>query len=216
MLAPLPLALSGRRRRARVCALRTALGGGRVRDCRSGARAPRLHGDALPHRQHWGALHHRREPRPFRPRPGGAARRSRFSEKARSGADPTEDTPTAVLVRQVLGAISQFEKASLVAKLNATRDRKRAATGKCGGMPSLAETRPRGGRAARRLRHTRCGGNARCARSAPSWQRAVSWPSAPGGRTRRRRSRGCWWRTSEDDASSNLWEREENEPLEVL
>jgi hypothetical protein len=30
-----------------------------------------------------------------------------------------EDTPTAVLIRQVLGAISQFEKASLVAKLKA-------------------------------------------------------------------------------------------------
>ena len=35
-----------------------------------------------------------------------------------------EDTPTAVLVRQVLGAIAQFEKASLVAKLKAARDRK--------------------------------------------------------------------------------------------
>ena len=33
----------------------------------------------------------------------------------------TEDTPTAVLVRQVLGAISQFEKASAVAKLAAAR-----------------------------------------------------------------------------------------------
>src|SRR5262249_49750069 len=31
----------------------------------------------------------------------------------------TEDTPTAVLVRQVLGAIAQFEKTSLVAKLKA-------------------------------------------------------------------------------------------------
>ena len=31
----------------------------------------------------------------------------------------TEDTPTAVLVRQVLGAIAQFEKASSVAKLGA-------------------------------------------------------------------------------------------------
>ena len=30
----------------------------------------------------------------------------------------TEDTPTAVLVRQVLGAIAQFEKASSVAKLS--------------------------------------------------------------------------------------------------
>jgi DNA invertase Pin-like site-specific DNA recombinase len=42
----------------------------------------------------------------------------------------TEDTPTAVLVRQVLGAIAQFEKASLVAKLKAARDRKRARDGK--------------------------------------------------------------------------------------
>ena len=33
----------------------------------------------------------------------------------------TEDTPTAVLVRQVLGAIAQFEKASSVAKLAAAR-----------------------------------------------------------------------------------------------
>jgi DNA invertase Pin-like site-specific DNA recombinase len=42
-----------------------------------------------------------------------------------------EDTPTAVLVRQVLGAIAQFEKAGLVAKLAAARKRKRMATGKC-------------------------------------------------------------------------------------
>ena len=52
------------------------------------------------------------------------------------------DTPTAVLVRQVLGAISQFEKANLVAKLKAARDRKREATGKCGGRRTIAETRP--------------------------------------------------------------------------
>ena len=37
-----------------------------------------------------------------------------------------EDTPTAVLVRQMLGAVAQFEKATLVAKLKAARDRKRA------------------------------------------------------------------------------------------
>ena len=54
----------------------------------------------------------------------------------------TEDTPTAVLVRQVLGAIAQFEKTSLVAKLKAARDRKRAKTGKCGGRKTYAETRP--------------------------------------------------------------------------
>jgi DNA invertase Pin-like site-specific DNA recombinase len=54
----------------------------------------------------------------------------------------TEDTPTAVLVRQVLGAIAQFEKTSLVAKLKAARDRKKAVTGKCGGRKSYAEARP--------------------------------------------------------------------------
>jgi DNA invertase Pin-like site-specific DNA recombinase len=53
-----------------------------------------------------------------------------------------EDTPTAVLVRQVLGAIAQFEKSSLVAKLKAARDRKRAETGKCGGRKSYAEAKP--------------------------------------------------------------------------
>ena len=41
-----------------------------------------------------------------------------------------EDTPTAVLVRQVLGAISQFEKAQLVAKLKVARDRKSKQVGR--------------------------------------------------------------------------------------
>jgi DNA invertase Pin-like site-specific DNA recombinase len=51
----------------------------------------------------------------------------------------TEDTPTAVLVRQVLGAIAQFDKASTIAKLKAARDRKIAAGEKCGGRKSYAE-----------------------------------------------------------------------------
>src|SRR3984957_16589515 len=38
-----------------------------------------------------------------------------------------EDTPTAVLVRQVLGAVAEFEKTTLVAKLAAARRRKRVA-----------------------------------------------------------------------------------------
>lgn len=55
----------------------------------------------------------------------------------------TEDSPTAVLVRQVLGAIAEFEKANLVAKLKAARDRKRQATGKkVGGRQNYAEMRP--------------------------------------------------------------------------
>jgi DNA invertase Pin-like site-specific DNA recombinase len=54
----------------------------------------------------------------------------------------TQDSPTAVLVRQVLGAIAQFDKTSLVAKLKAARDRKKAATGKCGGRKTYSEARP--------------------------------------------------------------------------
>jgi hypothetical protein len=54
----------------------------------------------------------------------------------------TEDTPTAVLVRQVLGAIAQFEKAALVAKLKAARDRKIAKGIKCGGRKTYLERDP--------------------------------------------------------------------------
>ena len=50
-----------------------------------------------------------------------------------------EDTPTAVLVRQILGGVAEFEKTTLVAKLKAARDRKKAVTGKCGGRKSFAE-----------------------------------------------------------------------------
>src|SRR6476469_3646331 len=64
----------------------------------------------------------------------------------------TEDTPTAVLVRQVLGAIAQFEKATTVAKLAAARKRKRAETGRCEGRKPLAETRPDVVAMAKRLR----------------------------------------------------------------
>jgi len=53
-----------------------------------------------------------------------------------------EETPTAVMVRQILGAVAQFEKASLVTKLRGARDRKRLRTGKCEGRKSHGETRP--------------------------------------------------------------------------
>jgi DNA invertase Pin-like site-specific DNA recombinase len=52
------------------------------------------------------------------------------------------DTPTAVLIRQILGAVSQFEKASLVAKLKVARARKRQQTGKCEGRKGYADTDP--------------------------------------------------------------------------
>jgi DNA invertase Pin-like site-specific DNA recombinase len=51
-------------------------------------------------------------------------------------------TPTAKLVRQVLGAISEFDKAMTVAKLRGARERKRREAGKCEGRKSHAELRP--------------------------------------------------------------------------
>jgi DNA invertase Pin-like site-specific DNA recombinase len=48
-------------------------------------------------------------------------------------------TPTAKLVRQVLGAISEFDKAMTVAKLRGARERKRREAGKCEGRKSHAE-----------------------------------------------------------------------------
>jgi hypothetical protein len=52
----------------------------------------------------------------------------------------------------VLGAITQFEKASVVAKLKAARDRRIAAGEKCGGRKSYAEARPEMVELARQLR----------------------------------------------------------------
>jgi len=54
----------------------------------------------------------------------------------------TTDTPTAVLVRQALGAVSQFEKANLVAKLRAARERKVAAGGRGSGRFTYAQKVP--------------------------------------------------------------------------
>jgi DNA invertase Pin-like site-specific DNA recombinase len=55
------------------------------------------------------------------------------------------------MVRQILGAVSQFEKAMLVAKLKGARERKRAATGKCEGRKTYAERSPQMVTLAKRL-----------------------------------------------------------------
>ena len=49
------------------------------------------------------------------------------------------DTPTTVMVRQMLGVISAFEKQSLVEKLRKARERKRLLTGRCEGRPPISE-----------------------------------------------------------------------------
>ena len=63
-----------------------------------------------------------------------------------------DDTPTAKLIRQVLGAIAEFDKAMTVAKLRGARERKRATGAKVEGRKSLAELRPEVVLEAKRLR----------------------------------------------------------------
>jgi DNA invertase Pin-like site-specific DNA recombinase len=63
-----------------------------------------------------------------------------------------ESTPTANMVRQILGAVSEFEKAMLVSRLRGARDRKRATTGKCGGRRSHTEAHPQTVEMAKSLR----------------------------------------------------------------
>lgn len=52
------------------------------------------------------------------------------------------DDPVKVAMRQIVVAFSQLEKARLVAKLKAARDRKKAETGRCEGRRSYAESMP--------------------------------------------------------------------------
>lgn len=75
-----------------------------------------------------------------------------------------DDTPTARLIRQVLGAVSEFEKAMLVAKLKGARDRKRRGGAKVEGRKSIAEERPETVEYARRLARARPKGGKRSLR----------------------------------------------------
>jgi DNA invertase Pin-like site-specific DNA recombinase len=56
----------------------------------------------------------------------------------------TGDTPTAKMVRQILGAVAEFEKANLVAKLRGARDRASNAKGeRIEGRKGYSETNPK-------------------------------------------------------------------------
>ena len=63
-----------------------------------------------------------------------------------------DDTPTARMIRQILGAVSEFEKAMLVRKLRGARERKRATGVKVEGRKSHAEKHPEVVELARQLR----------------------------------------------------------------
>ncbi len=62
---------------------------------------------------------------------------------ASSGQDLTNnDDPTRVLIRQLLGALAQWDKSNLVRRLRAARDRKKAAGGHANGVIAWEEKHP--------------------------------------------------------------------------
>jgi hypothetical protein len=55
--------------------------------------------------------------------------------------DLCSDDPSCKLVRQIFGAISEYEKAMIVLKLRGARQRMKAHTGRCEGMKAFGEGR---------------------------------------------------------------------------
>jgi len=92
-----------------------------------------------------------------------------------------DETPTAVMIRQILGSVSQFEKAMLVAKLKGARDRKRRETGKCGGRKSYAERNPEMVALAKKLARYTINGRKRSLRDVAA-ELATAGHTAAGGR----------------------------------
>jgi DNA invertase Pin-like site-specific DNA recombinase len=85
-----------------------------------------------------------------------------------------DDGPTSKLIRQVLGAVAEFDKSTIVAKLLQARQRKRRATGKkVEGRKSHLERRPEVVREAKRLRRA----SHSMASAARSGRSARKWPS---------------------------------------
>lgn len=54
----------------------------------------------------------------------------------------SDSDPTRVLIRQVLGALAQWEKSALVLKLRKARERIRRETGRCEGFAPVEQTHP--------------------------------------------------------------------------
>jgi len=87
------------------------------------------------------------------------------------GADLTSahGDPTRTLIRQVLGAVAQFEKSVIVLKLRAARDRIRRRDGRCEGRKPFGSrpSEPAGAEWIRQLRRKRKG------------RHGSAWPQSP-------------------------------------
>jgi DNA invertase Pin-like site-specific DNA recombinase len=86
-----------------------------------------------------------------------------------TGDDLTDTSdPSRTMMRQVAGSFAEYEKARLVAKLKAARDRQRANKGKCEGRKSWAEINPVLVQQAKRLRRRTPKGHQRSLREIAS------------------------------------------------
>lgn len=93
------------------------------------------------------------------------------------GADLMDADPTRRLVRQLFGALAEWERGMIVAKLRVARERARAARGKCEGRKSLREVAPEVLTRLRALRRARPG----CLR--PTYAQVAGLANAEGLRT---------------------------------
>jgi DNA invertase Pin-like site-specific DNA recombinase len=104
-----------------------------------------------------------------------------------------DDTPTSKMIRQLLGVISELEKASLVAKLAGARKRKRAATGhKVEGRKSHAEERPEVVALVKALRRKKPKGGQMSLRAISAELAAKATSTSAASPLTRTRSRRCW------------------------
>jgi DNA invertase Pin-like site-specific DNA recombinase len=86
-----------------------------------------------------------------------------------NGDDLTDNAdPSRKMMRQIAGAFHEYEKARLVAKLKAARERRRATVGKCEGRKSWSEINPNLVREANRLRRRSPKGHRRSLREVAS------------------------------------------------
>jgi DNA invertase Pin-like site-specific DNA recombinase len=111
-----------------------------------------------------------------------------------NGDDLTDSSdPSRKMMRQIAGAFHEYEKARLVAKLRAARERKRADAGKCEGRKSHAELNPDLVREAKRLRRRSPKGHQRSLRDVAA-ELGQAWASsinaAPS--SRHRQCNRCW------------------------
>lgn len=98
-----------------------------------------------------------------------------------NGDDLTDSSdPSRKMMRQIAGAFHEYEKARLVAKLKAARERKRLADGKCEGRKSHAELNPDLVREAKRLRRRSPKGHQRSLRDVAAELSKLGYVNARG------------------------------------